>query len=164
MVFPAPFALNTLMDEIRQYWETNISLRKPLNIIYDDSRFVQPDILFNDGERLRQVLGNLIENAIKYTDKGFIRFGYEPADDPSELLFFVEDTGAGIPENQYDIIFEYFRQGNDTDLKTHRSGTGLGLSISKGLVEQMGGRIRIESVKDQGSTFYFTIKKEMNNK
>jgi len=164
-IYATQFALNPLMEDIQQYWEKHMSERnrKPLNIILDDSRFVQPDDMFNDSERLRQVLGNLIDNAIKYTEKGFIRFGYEPSDDPSELLFFVEDTGVGIPKEQHGVIFEYFRQGNDTDLKTYRSGTGLGLSISKGLVERMGGRIWIESVEGQGSTFYFTIQREMRN-
>lgn len=160
MVFPAQFSLHPLMEEVRQYWCHHNKL-SALDIILDDSRFIQPDTLFNDSERLKQVLGNLIENALKYTDKGYIRFGYQPADDPSELLFFVEDTGVGIPRDQHDVIFEYFRQGNDTDHIMYRTGTGLGLSIFKGLVEQMGGRIFVESVEGQGSTFYFTIKRKL---
>ena len=171
MIYPAPFALNPLMEEIRRYWERHINQRnlyldtqtmKNLDIILDNSRFIESDNLINDSERIGQVFDNLIENAIKYTEKGFIRIGYEPTDDPSELMFFVEDTGIGIPKNQQDVIFEYFRQANDTNVEMYHGGTGLGLSISKGLVQLMGGRIWIESFEDQGSTFYFTIKKEIN--
>ncbi|MDR1154902.1 MAG: hypothetical protein LBL04_09320 [Bacteroidales bacterium] len=161
VVYPTHFAPNPLMEEIRQHWEKYLSERKPLNIILDDSRSIHPVVLFNDPERLKQVLSNLIENAVKYTDKGFIRFGCEPADDPSELLFFVEDTGVGIPKNQQGVIFEYFRQGNPESKM--RGGTGLGLSISKGLVEGMGGRIWVESVEGKGSIFFFTIRKELQN-
>ena len=161
-IYPTQFGLNALMEDIWNYWEKYINRRKPLNIILDDSRFIYPDTMFNDSDRIRQVFGNLIENATKFTDKGFIRFGYEPSDNFSDLLFFVEDTGVGIPKEQHNVIFEYFRQGNDTNLNTYRSGTGLGLSITKGLVEQMGGRIWIESVEEQGSTFYFTIKREIH--
>ncbi|MDR1171111.1 MAG: tetratricopeptide repeat protein [Bacteroidales bacterium] len=161
VVYPTHFALDPLMEEIRQHWEKYLGERKPLSIILDDSRSIHPLALFNDRERLQQVLSNLIENAVKYTDKGFIRFGCEPADDPSELLFFVEDTGVGIPKNQQGVIFEYFRQGNPESKM--RGGTGLGLSISKGLVEGMGGRIWVESVEGQGSIFFFTIRKELQN-
>ncbi len=161
VIYPTQFPLNKLMDEIERAWSENIHDEKMLQIICDDSHFIEPDIIFNDRERINQVLCNLINNAIKYTDKGFIRFGYEQADDPSELLFFVEDTGIGIPQYQRNIIFEHFRQGVHTELKPKYGGTGLGLSISKGLVERMGGRIWVESTEGLGSTFYFTIKKKI---
>ncbi len=162
MVYPSKFALNTLMKEIESTWAVRIRDKKALDIILDDSSFIEPDIIDNDRERLRQVLSNLIDNAVKYTDKGFVRFGYKTADDPAYLLFFVEDTGIGIPQYQHEIIFEHFRQGDNTVLSPKYGGTGLGLSISKGLVERMGGCIWVESTEDQGSSFFFTIKKELS--
>ncbi len=159
IIYPTEFALNELMAEMEHSWLDTISNKKSLYLILDDSQFIEPDIVYNDSERLKQVLSNLINNAVKYTDKGYIRFGYQSTEDPSELLFFIEDTGIGIPKSQYEPIFKYFRQGAGTELAPKYGGTGLGLSISKGLVELMGGRIWVESTEGQGSTFFFTFKK-----
>jgi signal transduction histidine kinase len=150
------------MEKTKQRWEGQIAQKEAVTFFLDDSQAIHPALLYNDDNRISQVLDNLIDNALKYTDKGYIRFGYEPTDDPSELLFFVEDTGAGIPKEQHGIIFVCFRQSIDTELKL-RGGTGLGLSVSKGMVEQMGGRIWVESEEGQGSTFFFTVKKQLSD-
>ncbi|MGM0375763.1 MAG: ATP-binding protein [Bacteroidota bacterium] len=107
-----------------------------------------------DKTRLRQVLFNLISNAIKFTDKGEVRIGVSK--DKDHILFEVIDTGCGIPENRIDHIFEEFSQMNETPA-TPRHGSGLGLSISKKLVEAMGGEIRGKSKEGEGSMFWFTI-------
>jgi signal transduction histidine kinase len=89
-----------------------------------------------------------------------VRFGYSEQEN-DELLFFVEDTGIGISPDQQELIFEYFRQSADTELKPKYGGTGLGLSISKGLLEAMNGRIWVRSKPGEGSIFLFTIQKHL---
>ncbi|MBN1182137.1 MAG: PAS domain S-box protein [Bacteroidales bacterium] len=111
-------------------------------------------ILYTDMVRLRQVLVNLIGNALKYTNKGYIKFGY--VKENNVLKFYVEDTGIGIDKDMHYIVFERFRQA-DVGLAKKFSGTGLGLSISKGFVELLGGEIGVESVPEKGSNFFFTL-------
>jgi len=129
---------------------------------------VKPDVptpLMGDPVRLRQVLMNLIGNAIKFTDEGEVRLevGKQLNQLPGlpekelELLFSVSDTGIGIPKEKQDFIFDTFRQAESSTTRKH-GGTGLGLSISKRLVELMGGRIWVKSEGGKGSTFYFTSK------
>ena len=107
-----------------------------------------------DREKLYAILTNLIKNAIKFTNDGSIEFGCERKGD--YLEFFVKDTGLGISDSQKKIIFERFRQANDTISRTHE-GSGLGLAISKAYVEILGGNIWVESKEGKGSTFYFTL-------
>ena len=121
-----------------------------------DSRI--PDTLIGDDTRIRQVLLNLIGNAIKFTDSGSVRVfvAMEPAPDGSLIArFTVRDTGAGIPLEKQHIIFEAFRQADGSTTRRY-GGTGLGLAISTGLVEIMGGRIWVESEVGRGSAFHFT--------
>jgi PAS domain S-box-containing protein len=110
--------------------------------------------IFIDEIRLNQVFTNLINNAIKYSEKGFIKFGYKLK---SNLLeFFVEDSGIGVPTELKETIFERFRQADDSNVRKY-GGTGLGLAICKGIVENMRGNIWVESSKNGGSKFVFTI-------
>ncbi len=109
--------------------------------------------IVTDEAKLTQVITNLINNALKFTPKGYIEFGV--LEENGFLKFYVKDTGIGIsPENQQ-LVFERFRQV-ETDLERHYGGSGLGLSISKAFVEVMGGRIWLESEVGIGTTFYFT--------
>ncbi len=117
-----------------------------------------PSRLVGDPTRLRQILVNLIGNAIKFTERGevVVRIANNPtADRPGGLLVSVSDTGIGIPAAHRDRIFERFAQGDASTTRRY-GGTGLGLTISRRLVELMGGRIWVESTVGQGSTFYFT--------
>jgi len=107
-----------------------------------------------DREKLYAILTNLIKNALKFTNEGYIEFGCEKKGD--YLEFFVKDSGLGISDSQKKIIFERFRQANDTIGRTHE-GSGLGLAISKAYVEMLGGNIWVESKEGVGSTFYFTL-------
>jgi signal transduction histidine kinase len=105
-----------------------------------------------DRERVLQVLGNLISNAVKFTpDGGLVQVGAEPFDD--EVLFTVRDTGVGISPKQLPHVFDRFWQA----MPKARLGSGLGLTIAKGVVEALGGRIWAESRPGDGTTFYFTL-------
>lgn len=111
-------------------------------------------IIKTDRQKLEGVLVNLIRNAIKFTRKGFIEFGNRLEN--GQLLFYVRDSGMGIPADRLEAIFDRFVQA---DLKLTRpyEGSGLGLSIAKGYTELLGGKIEVESEEGKGSTFYFSI-------
>jgi signal transduction histidine kinase/ActR/RegA family two-component response regulator len=110
-----------------------------------------------DPGRIRQVITNLIGNAIKFTERGTVRLLIEADGIYSPLLHFrVQDTGIGIPEDKQNLIFEAFTQA-DSSTTRNFGGTGLGLSISSKLVHMMGGSIWLESLAGQGSTFHFTL-------
>lgn len=111
--------------------------------------------IFTDPNRVRQVLSNLLGNALKFTKTGFIEFGYTLKGNKT-IRFFVRDTGVGIPKEKFDLVFDRFRQIDDTVTKAER-GAGLGLTISKSLVELLGGKIWVESELGVGSTFYFEL-------
>jgi hypothetical protein len=111
-------------------------------------------VINTDREKVYAILTNLVKNALKFTDSGSIEFGYVKKG--NLLEFFVKDTGFGISKSHKKIIFERFRQGNETVTRTHE-GSGLGLAISKAYVEMLGGEIWVESEKGKGSSFYFTI-------
>ncbi|PKM49302.1 MAG: histidine kinase [Firmicutes bacterium HGW-Firmicutes-7] len=112
-----------------------------------------PDI-YSDENRLLQILYNLVGNALKFTESGYIKVWAAKIEDTVEIC--VEDTGIGIPQDKFDSIFESFRQLEDS-LTRRNEGTGLGLSITKYLVEVHGGEIWVESKVGEGSKFYFTI-------
>jgi signal transduction histidine kinase/CheY-like chemotaxis protein len=119
-----------------------------------------PPMLIGDPLRLRQILINLLGNAMKFTDVGRldVEVGHDPEDGhPGALLFRVKDTGIGIPPEKLGSIFENFSQADSSTTRKY-GGTGLGLAISKRFVELMGGRIWVESTLGQGSTFLFTGK------
>jgi len=154
---PTVFHLNDFMSELHIFFDTYLHTNKKdkIALILDDSQFVYPDALFVDPMRLRQVLTNLIGNAIKFTEKGYIGFGYKPLP-PDKLEFWVEDSGIGLPADQLEVIFERFRQA-ELDNSRKYGGTGLGLTISRSLVQMMGGDITVESTEGVGSIFRFTI-------
>jgi PAS domain S-box-containing protein len=117
-----------------------------------------PQSVIGDAFRVRQVLINLLGNAVKFTDEGSVTLrisqkGYV-SPEKVRILFEVEDTGIGIPPDQIDKVFDRFYMGDDSDSRKY-GGTGLGLSISKALVELMNGKIWVESTPGMGSTFFF---------
>ncbi len=122
-----------------------------------------PPFIIGDVTRLRQVLLNLVSNALKFTDTGSVRIGVclaedqvPTADRPFQLLFSVTDTGIGISTEQMHRLFQPFSQATVSTSRKY-GGTGLGLVICKNLVETMGGQIQVESKANQGSTFSFTM-------
>jgi len=119
-----------------------------------------PSVLLGDPGRLRQILINLVGNAIKFTERGEVVLSVEAdplSDDHVDLHFAVMDTGVGIPKEKQALIFEAFAQA-DSSMTRRYGGTGLGLAISTRLVEMMGGRIWVESQVGEGSAFHFTAR------
>jgi len=121
-----------------------------------------PLVLKGDPARLKQIIINLVGNAIKFTPAGEITVEVKRSDmnNPGEpgrvsLLFFVQDTGIGIPRDKQQVIFESFSQADSSTTRRY-GGTGLGLAICKQLVELMGGTILMKSTEGKGSVFYFT--------
>lgn len=117
-----------------------------------------PDILIGDFKRIRQVMINLIGNAIKYTDKGSITIsaGWNKDHDNPVMIFSVSDTGIGIRQEDIPFLFDSYKQVNESETK-HIQGTGLGLAISKSIVDEMNGEITVESTYGVGTTFKLTI-------
>lgn len=152
------FDLDVLITEIGSFM--GVSARaKGIELLCN----IEPDVPLNvigDLKRLRQIICNLLGNAIKFTEKGRVDVDVrkrETRGGITELEFYVKDTGIGIPEDKIDIIFERFTQA-DSSTSRNFGGTGLGIAISKLLVEAMAGRIWVESELEKGSTFYFTVK------
>ncbi|MGF1769776.1 response regulator [Enterovibrio makurazakiensis] len=116
-------------------------------------------LLMGDAVRLRQVMINLVGNAVKFTEHGSVHVGIrqvESKDQQVTVLFEVRDTGIGIPGNKQDKIFEKFEQA-DGSMSRNFGGTGLGLAISSQIVELMGGRLQLESTENEGSRFFFNV-------
>ena len=113
-----------------------------------------------DSFRLKQILSNLIGNAVKFTPKGNIKIDVKNIkvqnNEGIMLEFVVKDTGIGIPIDKVDVLFKRFSQVDSSDTRVY-GGSGLGLSICKGLIEKMGGEIWVESIAGEGSKFCFTI-------
>ena len=128
-----------------------------LNLILPEEEL----LIKSDEIKLVQTFNNLISNALKFTEKGFVNFGYVTKGD--ELEFFVKDTGIGIPKEMYNEIFGRFRKV-ESETINHIRGSGLGLSISKAYIELLGGKIWLTSELNQGSTFYFSIPLKRVNK
>ncbi|MBU4344218.1 MAG: response regulator [Proteobacteria bacterium] len=159
------FDLNDMIEKICEVMAVRAH-EKGLELAYH----VMPDVptwLLGDMVRLRQILINLIGNAVKFTEKGEVLIqvqkqwsgssGQGSGDGEVELLFSVTDTGIGIPPEVIDTVFDVFTQADSSTTRKY-GGTGLGLAISKQLVELMGGHVQVKSKPGQGSTFSFTAK------
>ena len=149
------------------------SIFKDLLIIFK-SQIINKDITINikkeltdkqseietDKTKMIQILTNLMTNALKFTQHGFVEFGYSilgaNGNSSPQLQFYVKDTGIGIDPALQNLIFDRFRQA-DKSIQLNYGGTGLGLAISKAFVELLGGKIWVESEPEKGSTFYFTV-------
>jgi PAS domain S-box-containing protein len=147
--------INSVLKELKEFYQSESIRREKSNVEIrlsieggQDNCFILIDVT-----RLKQVLNNLIYNALKFTDKGYIEFGYRKQS--QMLLFYVKDTGLGISQNEKEMIFERFKQAGMGSRK--KEGTGLGLAISKGLVELMGGRIWVDTEPGMGSVFNFVL-------
>ncbi|MGB5101353.1 MAG: ATP-binding protein [Methanothrix sp.] len=152
-----------------QFFDMSHCIQESLDLVSGDSRKKglnlsykiipgTPKKIFGDPIRLRQILGNLLNNAVKFSDSGEIAISVssQKSENGLSILFTVKDTGIGIADNELDKLFLPFSQVDATTTRRH-GGTGLGLAISKKLVELMGGKIWVKSEPGKGSTFYFTI-------
>ena len=145
--------MNEQIDYIYTFFKAEVE-EKGLHLISKKSLPSKEAIIETDREKVYAILINLVKNAIKYTNKGSIEFGYEKKGNCLE--FFVKDTGIGIAKNRHEAIFERFIQA-DISNKNANQGAGLGLSITKAYVEMLGGKIWLDSEQEKGSIFYFTI-------
>ena len=150
------FSLNQLFDEL---YHTFLKIKSKKGKDDIDLNFTkgledERSIIFTDPLRLKQIITNLVDNAIKFTEKGNISVSYHL--DERFLIFAVKDTGIGISKDKQDIIFSRFRQADDSHARRY-GGTGLGLSISKKLAELLDGHMWLESTPDIGSSFFIRI-------
>lgn len=150
-----PFSLSELLNS-KEEWAKGIALKagQDVKIVKKYADEIAEEVYF-DFLRLQQILNNLLGNAIKFTSKGTVEFGVILKDDVT-LEFYVKDSGIGINEKDRSKIFEMFGQADASSTREH-GGSGLGLTISKKLVELMGGKIWVESIKGKGSIFFFTL-------
>jgi len=156
-IFKSTFNLNSLLFELNSFFGSTIKGKKDIQLIIKHT--TEPVYILSDKTRLNQILINLVGNALKFTEKGFVELDYKIID--GEILFSIKDTGIGMSEEELQFVFDRFRQGDETN-KRRFGGTGLGLSISKEFVRLLGGEIFVKSEKNKGTTFYFTIPYEEN--
>ncbi|HNV51458.1 MAG TPA: ATP-binding protein, partial [Tenuifilaceae bacterium] len=145
------FSLNDLFDELFAIYSKK-NINKSITIVY--SQLNERINIDSDRQRIRQVMVNLLDNALKFTEKGFVEFGFKTTG--SRLEMWVKDSGIGVPENSRDLIFERFQQANKNPTKIY-GGAGLGLSICKGLVSLLGGTINYSANASEGSLFTIDI-------
>jgi len=151
---PGPVSVRDFLQEIRDLFALQVSAKGlGLHIDVDDET---PDYVLADRGRLRQVLNNLMSNAVKFTDTGSIQVGVHYDAERSALTISVRDTGIGIPAGEEDKLFERFTQ-TDSSITRRFGGTGLGLSICRQLTHLMGGGIRLDPTPGQGTTFTFDV-------
>jgi len=153
----SPFKIKETMDEVMTLFDISAK-EKGITVEVKIDKHI-PSILNGDSIRLKQILVNIIGNAVKFTQSGYITVSLlEEAMDGNliKVKFSIKDTGIGIPKDKQGLLFERFKQLDSTYTKQFQ-GTGLGLAISKNLVELMGGEIWLESEEKLGTTFYFTI-------
>ncbi|MCD4731448.1 MAG: PAS domain S-box protein [Bacteroidales bacterium] len=146
-----------LYDSYSEFLKTKKN-KKDIKLIYNRPKGGQHIVIYTDIDRFKQIIKNLISNAIKFTDAGSVEFGFtvDCNKQYSNIRFYVKDTGIGVSKDKLDVIFESFRQASASDTKIY-GGTGLGLAITKRLVEILGDKIWVNSIPGRGSTFYFTI-------
>lgn len=155
-IHPSTFNLQSLLEEMAFTFRQQLdrSEKHHVKLILTNKDLKNNEPITTDKLRLQQIITNLLSNAVKFTHNGQIEFGVIKVNDQFE--FFVKDTGIGIPESKLDVIFERFRQADDSHTRIY-GGTGLGLAITKNLTFMLGGKIWVESVENKGTAFYFTL-------
>lgn len=158
-------SVNEILDELYNYF---VEFRHKMDKSGIELRFPQYKAgkveILTDPIRFRQIISNLLNNALKFTDIGFVEFGYDhnlpdtaPEDTPSRaIVFYVKDTGIGIPSDKLSLVFDRFRQAFDSHARI-LGGTGLGLTISRNLAELLGGKLWVESELGHGTIFYLAL-------
>ena len=155
---PLPFSVRDAVGDMLKALAARAHA-KGLELACDIQQNV-PEFLTGDAHRLRQILNNLVGNAVKFTERGEVVVRCERTPEPGEgvcLQFSVADTGIGIPSNKLRAVFEPFTQADGSTTRKY-GGTGLGLTICQRLVELMGGRVWAESTPGKGSTFHFNVR------
>jgi PAS domain S-box-containing protein len=150
--------INEQIDYIYTFFKPEVEA-KGMELIHKEALPLNEAFILTDREKVFAILTNLVKNAIKYSEKGCIEFGYVITGgivSPDTLTFYVKDTGIGIHKDKIDIIFDRFRQVSEGSTRNYE-GVGLGLSITKAYVEMLGGKLWVESEEGIGSCFYFTL-------
>jgi PAS domain S-box-containing protein len=152
--------INSMLSEVKNIIHGEILKEDKTNIdlILNSDAETKEIYTITDGRKLKQVLINLLKNGLKFTDKGCLEFGFTEIEKGKDkyLKFYVKDSGIGIDKKHHEVIFNVFRQIDDTHTRKF-GGTGIGLSIAKKIVELLEGEIWVESELEKGSVFYFTI-------
>jgi signal transduction histidine kinase/CheY-like chemotaxis protein len=148
--------LDLCMKELFETIQVTIPKEKEINFYMVESKNPVHENILTDEVKLKQIITNLITNAFKYTEKGFVYFGYEIDEKGKKIIFQIKDSGKGIDEKNLKLIFDRFRRIEE-DYSAEFSGLGLGLSISKAYVEMLGGTINVASEAGKGSVFSFSI-------
>jgi PAS domain S-box-containing protein len=139
----------------------NAGKENEIKLVYKPDSTLLQTFLIADRSKINQVLVNLFKNASKFTSKGTIEFGFYQKDQ-NEIVFYVRDTGVGIQQDKMDIIFEFFRQLDDSNTRYY-GGVGIGLAISKRIAEAMNARIVVESEVGKGTTFFLHVPVEITS-
>ena len=150
--------INEQIEYIYAFFKPEVE-KKGMQFFFKNTLSAKEATIKTDREKLFAILTNLVKNAIKYSNEGFIEFGYEKKG--GYIEFFVKDTGIGIPKDRQSAIFERFIQADIEDTMA-RQGAGLGLSITKSYIEMLDGKIWVESEEGIGSKFYFTLPYNLN--
>ncbi len=159
-----PYSPVQLLDDLGLMFLNRIA-ENEVALIFDVDKELNAELI-GDALRIRQIIVNLVNNAIKFTEKGSITLGVKVVDkteDEVSIRFSVKDTGIGISFADQQKLFQAFSQVNDVK-NHHREGTGLGLALCQHLAGMMGGVIEIESIPNEGSEFYFTLKQRIGSK
>ncbi len=150
--------INSMFDDLLTLFSSSSLCKQDVNIRISSKLNQNNAMIYTDEIKLKQVLTNIINNALKFTDKGSVEFGCRLVEQDKKpyLLFIVADTGIGIAKANHSLIFDRFRQV-DFNFERNYGGTGLGLPISKAFIELMGGKIWVDSDIGKGAKFYFII-------
>jgi signal transduction histidine kinase/CheY-like chemotaxis protein/ligand-binding sensor domain-containing protein len=157
-----PFSISTMLEELSGFVQLNMR-DKPVEFIIEN-RVQNTNYLLGDALRIKQVLINLISNAFKFTEEGTVKLSINQQSYPNfeEISFAVSDTGIGMTEKQMEHLFEAFNQA-DSGISRKYGGTGLGLNISYKFIELMGGKLKVKSEFNKGSTLYFAVPLKPSN-
>jgi len=149
--------INKILNELYSEFNTRIDSNEQKDIRLSLNKGVRRKgfTIHTDQRRLRQVLYNLIENAVKFTSKGFVEFGYSIVEN-NTIQFYVIDSGIGIAHEKFEHIYDLFRQADESFTREY-GGMGIGLTIAKKIVQHLGGDIWAQSTPNQGTTIYFTL-------
>ena len=152
---PNLVSVNKILDRQYEYFHKMIQVaQKPITLKIEKGVAAPQDTILSSDEIIEKVLGHLLDNAVKFTREGEVCFGYEAMD--HSFLFYVKDTGIGIPKGKEEVIFDLFRQA-DINATREFGGNGLGLALARKYLGVLGGKIWVESKPKEGSVFFFTI-------
>ncbi|MCD6180623.1 MAG: PAS domain S-box protein [Bacteroidales bacterium] len=159
-IYKAKFDLVQVLQELAEIMPVEIKKFNKIDKLEFKNELPNKQIILDsDASRITQIISNLLKNAIKFTPNGYVKLGI--IEEESDVIVYVEDSGIGINKDKQEIIFDIFRQGEET-LTRKFGGAGLGLSLSNNLTDLLGGKLWVESVEGKGSVFFFKIGKYKN--